>query len=79
MVGSGVGVQTTTSGIGPWLAPELGLGLAAHLTPRFALSLELDGLGILFRDRFVITRGGQVFEPPPVTGRVLAGFDVHFL
>jgi hypothetical protein len=78
MVGSGVGVQTAGTAVGPWLAPELGLGLTVHPIPRFGLSLELDGLGVLLRDRFLITRGGQVFEPPPLTARAVVGLDVRF-
>jgi hypothetical protein len=78
LVASGVGVAAPASGIGPWLAPELDLTGVVHLGPRFALSLELDGLVVLARDRFMITSAGQVFQPPPVTGRAVVGLRVRF-
>jgi hypothetical protein len=78
LVASGVGVATPTSGAGPWLAPELALAGTALLGRRFALALDLDGLAILARDRFVITRGGQVFQPPKGTARAVLGLRVRF-
>ena len=78
LLASGVGVATPTSGIGPWLAPELALVGAVHLGARFALSLEIDGLAVLARDRFVITSAGQVYQPPPVTARAAIGLHIRF-
>jgi hypothetical protein len=77
-VASGVGVVTPTSASGPWLAPELALLGAAHLDPRIALTIELDGLVVLARDRFLVTAAGQVFQPPPVTARAIVGLRVRF-
>jgi hypothetical protein len=75
---SSVGVASPVSGLGPWLAPELGLVGAVHPASRLTLSLELDGLAPLARDRFVISGAGQVFQPPWVTGRAVLGVHVRF-
>ncbi len=77
-VASGVGVTTPTTATGPWLAPELALLGAAHLDSRIALTIELDGLVVLARDRFVVTQAGQVFQPPQGTARALVGLHVRF-
>ena len=78
LTASSVGVARPVSGVGPWLAPDLGLVGALHLGSHLSLSLELDGLAPLARDRFVITRAGQIFQPPSVTGRAVLGIHVRF-
>lgn len=77
LVGSGFGAAPTT-GLGRWLAPQIGLVGVARPSPRFALSVEVDGLAMLARDRFTILGGGEVYRPPQATLRVALAAAVRF-
>jgi hypothetical protein len=78
LVASAVGVQSPNGGLGPWLSPEVGLSAVLEPTHHFALSLEVEGLAQIFRPHFLITAGGAVYQPPPVTARTLASLHVRF-
>lgn len=77
LVGSGFGAAPTT-GLGRWLAPQIGLVGVARPSPRFALSVEVDGLALLARDRFTVVGGGEVYRPPQATLRVALAAAVRF-
>ena len=78
MVAKGVGVDTSNLGAAPWVAPSASLMGVLHASRGFALSLELEGLVPLVRPRFEITSGGQVYQPPPATGRTALGVHGRF-
>jgi hypothetical protein len=78
LVASGFGAATSTSGLGRWLAPQLGLLGRARVTSRFALSLGVEGLALAFRDRFTILGAGEVYRPPPATARATIGAQLRF-
>ncbi len=78
ILGTGVGALRPSTGVGRWLAPELGLLGIVRASPRFALSLALDGLALVFRDELVVANVGVVYRPPPVTLRVAVGMHLRF-
>jgi hypothetical protein len=66
------GLRRNGSGLGRWLAPELGLVGIAHLAPHFAISLEAGALVPIVREHFLIDTT-LTFRPGPVDGRGLLG------
>ena len=78
MVASSVSVGAPQGGQGPWFAPMVGFRGSLRITSHVALSLDVEGLTLVSQPRFVIDSEGQVFQPPPVTGRTLAGIHMRF-
>lgn len=70
------GLQPPTTVHGPWLAPSLGVGLAAG-GPRVGLWTLVEGSATLVWSRVLV---GQetVFRPFPVAARWLAGIEIAF-
>lgn len=70
------GLQPPTTVHGPWLAPSLGVGLAAG-GPRVGLWTLVEGSATLVWSRVLV---GQetVFRPFPVAVRWLAGVEIAF-
>jgi hypothetical protein len=75
---SGVGAASVSTGLGRWAAASLGLQGVLRPSPRFGVSLEVDGLALLARDRFTMLGAGTVYRPPPATIRGLLGLVVRF-
>lgn len=77
VVASGFGALPTT-GVGRWLAPQIGLMGVVRPSPRFAVSIEVDGLAPVLRDRFTVLGGGELYRPPPTTVRAAILAQVRF-
>jgi hypothetical protein len=76
--GMSYGVTRPGSGVGAWVAPSVGLlGQWAFSGP-LSLELRLDGLVPLLRESFQIAAVGEIYRPPPVSGRALLGVEAHF-
>lgn len=72
------GDNSLTTGALPWIAPQVSaLGLY-HLWHNVAVAVSVDALVPVMRWSFRIDRMGEVFRPPPVTGRAFIGFQVPF-
>ncbi len=78
LAGSSYGVTHPRSAASPWVAPGLGALGAWAISPRLSLALGLEGLVPVVRNTFQITGLGDVFRPPPVTGRALLGLETRF-
>jgi hypothetical protein len=78
LVASGVGVASPASGVGRWLAPQIGLLGMVRPTSRFAVSLAVDGLALVFRDWFAISSAGGVYRPPAATLRAVLAAHLRF-
>jgi hypothetical protein len=77
LLARGYGVTMPVSGGGPWVAPGLGLLGLWNISPSFSLALALDGLVPVLRERFVLAGLGEIYRPPPVTGRALLGLEAR--
>jgi hypothetical protein len=76
--GMSYGVTRPAPGVGGWVAPSVGLlGQWAFSRP-FSLELRLDGLVPVLRESFQIGAVGEIYRPPPVSGRALLGVEAHF-
>ncbi len=75
---SSVGLAKAGSGLGPWLSPEISLRGSLRPMRSLAVTLEVAGMAPIFRPHFVITGGGEVFQPPSITGRALGGLHLRF-
>jgi hypothetical protein len=78
LVGSGFGAALSRSRVGRWLAPQIGLVGVVRPLPRFAVSLEVDGLALVFRDAFTVLGVGEIYRPPPATLRAAVGLEARF-
>jgi hypothetical protein len=72
MRATGFGFKVNRLGLGPWLAPELGLLALARPTERLALSLEGDGSVMALRRPFVVDET-VVYTMRQFDARVLLG------
>jgi hypothetical protein len=63
------------TGLGRWLAPELGMTATGVLASHFALSLEVDGLVPIVREHFIVMPTLD-YRPGPATARGLLGLRV---
>lgn len=75
---SSVGLSSPGAALGPWLSPELALRGSLRPARSLAVTLEVSGMAPIFRPHFVITGGGEVFQPPSITGRALGGVHLRF-
>lgn len=75
---SSVGLETPGDAVSPWIAPEIGIRGTLRPAHAFAVTLEVAGLAPIVRPHFDITGGGEVFQPPSLTGRAIGGLHLRF-
>ena len=62
----------------PWLGVVLGFGAAWRVRPRLALWSALEAVGGVVRPNFVLQgRDLALFQPSPVSGRLLVGLELR--
>jgi hypothetical protein len=75
MNGEGYGFDRNVAQTGLWLAPTLAAGLAVPLGDVLGVSLDVEGLVPLVRDRYRLDGADVVHRPMALDVRVLLGFS----
>jgi hypothetical protein len=78
MSATGFGVKSPGANQGLWLAPEIGALGAYAIAAWLRVTLGLEGLFPVTRDRFVLTGVGLVHQLAPATARAALGVEVRF-
>ncbi|HVY45166.1 MAG TPA: hypothetical protein VHB21_04765 [Minicystis sp.] len=75
--GVGFGVERPSADTEPWVAPDAGVRAELRVERRLALVAGGDALFPVIRPHFRLQGVGEVFQPPPVSGRFSLGLEIR--